>query len=190
MPGYDDDIFIHGLQGQSRDAELSSDYFGGEEILGHEEILGAAAALASSRIKGTPAFQTALANKLARRAPVVQKIQPTKKRRWVVGFGPTAIPPLSTVTVQAQPQCLFRGEKLVNSGDVTGLFIQGLFVGQKSQLPTFQNPIAMAVFAGTVLDNELMLDTCDPALFITWQIQNTTAATLTWSASIIGHTVL
>jgi hypothetical protein len=154
---WDDDILIHGLQGQSRDNELSSDYLTGEEILGHEEILGAIAA-ASSRIKGTPAFQTALANKLARRAPVVQKVQPTKKRRWVVGFGPTAIPPLSTVTVQAQPQCLFRGEKLVNSGDTTGLFIQGLFVGQKSQLPTFQNPIAMAVFAGTVLDNELMLD--------------------------------
>jgi transposase len=62
---WDDDILIHGLQGQSRDNELSSDYLAGEEILGHEEILGAIAA-ASSRIKGTPAFQTALANKLAR----------------------------------------------------------------------------------------------------------------------------
>jgi len=75
-----------------------------------------------------------------------------------VGFGPTAIPPATTVTVQAQPQCLFRGEKLINTGDTTFLFIQGLFVGQKSQLPTFQNPIACVTYAGGVLDNELMMD--------------------------------
>ncbi len=179
------DIDIFGLRGQARD-----DVFGGEEILGYEEILGAALAAASPKVKASPAFQQAMAAQMMRRSPIVQKIQPTKKRRWIVGFGPATVPPLSTVTVQAQPQCLFRGEKVVNSGDVTGLFIQGLFVGQKSQLPTFQNPIAVAVFAGTVLDNELLLDTCDPALFITWQIQNTTAATLTWSAAIIGHSVL
>ena len=152
-------------------------------------ILGALAASAA-KIKGGSAFQQALAAKLARRAPIVQKVQPTKKRRWTVGFGPAAVPPNSTVTVQAQPQCLFRGEKLINTGDSTGLYVQGLFVGQKSQLPTFQNPIAVSTYAGTVLDNELMMDTCDPALFITFQIQNTTAATATWSMSIIGHTVL
>jgi hypothetical protein len=179
------DIDVWGLHGQSRDQEVMGMH---EEILGMEEILGALAA-ASQKIKGSSAFQSALAQKLARRAPITQQVPPTKKRRQVVGFGPAAVPPNSTVTVQAQPQCLFRGEKLINSGDSTGLFIQGLFVGAVSQLPTLQNPIALAVFAGTVLDNELMLDTCDPALFITWQIQNTTAATLTFSASIIGHIV-
>lgn len=157
MPNRDDDVAIYGLQGQSRDMELASEWVSGEEILGSEEILGAIQA-ASSQLKGSSAFQTALANKLARRAPIVQKVQPTKKRRWTVGFGPTAIPPLSTVAVQSQPQCLFRGEKLINTGDSTGLFIQGLFVGQKSQLPTFQNPIAVSTYAGSVLDNELMMD--------------------------------
>lgn len=180
------DLDILGLYGLSRAEE---EMVGHEEILGSEEILGLMQAN-SAAIKGSSPFQAALAARLAKRSPVVQKVQPTKKRRWVVGFGPAVIPPNTTVTVQSQPQCLFRGEKIVNSGDSAGLFIQGLFVGQKSQLPTFQNPIAVSVFAGTVLDNELMLDTCDPALFITWQIQNTTAATLTWSASIIGHTVL
>lgn len=180
------DISIYGLQGKARDEE---DVLGHEEILGMEEILGAMAA-ASQKIQGSSAFQAALANKLAKRAPIVQKVQPTKKRRWIVGFGPATVPPLTTVTVQSQPQCLFRGEKVLNTGDVAGLFIQGLFVGQKSQLPTFQNPIAVAAFGTGVLDNELMLDTCDPALFITWQIQNTTSATLTWSSSIVGHAVL
>jgi hypothetical protein len=182
---FEDDLAIHGLYGQARDQEV----MGGEEILGAQEILGALAA-ATSRIKGSPAFQQALAQKVARRAPIVQTIQPTKKRRWTVGFGPAVIPPSSTVTVQAQPQCLFRGEKLINTGDKAGLYIQGLFVGQKSQLPTFQNPIAVTTYDGGVLDNELMMDTCDPALFITFQIQNATANTATWSMSIIGHSVL
>jgi hypothetical protein len=31
--------------------------------------------------------------------------------------------------------------------------------------------------------------TCDPALFITWQIQNVTATTLTFAATIVGHIV-
>ncbi len=179
------DIDIYGLLNQARG---NDEIMGGEEILGAEEILGLVAD--SAAIKGGSAFQQALAAKLAKRAPIVQRVQPTKKRRWTVGFGPAAVPPTSTVTVQAQPQCLFRGEKLINTGDSTGLFIQGLFVGQKSQLPTFQNPIAVSTYAGGVLDNELMMDTCDPALFITFQIQNTTAATLTWAMSVIGHTVL
>ena len=180
------DISIYGLQGRSRDEE---EVMGHEEILGMEEILGALAASAQN-IKGSSAFQSALAQKLARRSPIVQKVQPTKKRRWIVGFGPATVPPLTTVTVQSQPQCLFRGEKVLNTGDTSGLYIQGLFVGQKSQLPTFQNPIAVAAFGTTVLDNELLLDTCDPALFITWQIQNVTSGALTWSASIVGHAVL
>jgi len=184
---HDDDVNIYGLQGKSRDME--EDVLGHEEILGMEEILGALQA-ASQKIKGGSSFQNALANKLARRAPIVQKVQPTKKRRWVVGVGPATVPPGQTVAVQVQPQCLFRGEKLLNVGDSTGLFIQGLFVGQKSQLPTFQNPIAVSTFAGAVLDNELMMDTCDPALFITFQIQNLNATTSTFAASIVGHAVL
>jgi hypothetical protein len=181
----DDDIMIHGLQGKARPDE---EMVGGEEILG-DEILGAALAAASSRIKGSTAFQNALAARLAKRAPITQKVHPTKKRRWTIGLGPAAVPPSSTVTVQSQPQVLFRGEKLINTGDSTGLFIQGLFVGNKSQLPTFQSPIAVGTYAGGVLDNELMMDTCDPALFITVQVQNTSAATLTWAMSIIGHAV-
>lgn len=181
------DIDIYGLQGKSRPEE--EDVMGHEEILGMQEILGALAASAQ-KLQGSSAFQTALANKLARRAPIVQKVQPTKKRRWIVGFGPATVPPLTTVTVQSQPQCLFRGEKILNTGDSVGLYVQGLFVGQKSQLPTFQNPIAVAAFGTGVLDNELLLDTCDPALFITWQIQNATGGTLTWSTSVVGHAVL
>lgn len=156
------DIDIYGLHGQSRDEEV---VFGHEEILGMEEILGLSPgtlAAASQQVKKSSAFQSALAQRLAKRSPIVQKVQPTKKRRWMMGFGPTAIPPSSTVTIQAQPQCLFRGEKLLNTGDSANVFIQGLFVGQKSQLPTFQNPISVGAFAVNALDNELLMDQTGP----------------------------
>lgn len=180
------DTLIYGLQGKARPDE---EMVGGEEILGSEEILGLVEALSSAKMKSGSAFQNALAARLAKRAPVTQRVTPTKKRRFTMGFGPATVPPLSTVTVQAQPQVLFRGEKIINTGDITGLYCQGLFVGNKPQLPTFQSAIAVATWSGNVLDNEQMLDTCDPALFVTFQIQNTTAATLTWSSSIIGHVV-
>lgn len=186
MAGYDDDVAIYGLQGKDRAEE---EMFGEQqEILGMEEIVGAIMA-AMPQLKKSPAFQQALANRVLKRAPVVQRVNPTKKRRFTLGFGPTAIPPLTTVTVQTQPQVLFRGEKLINTGDGAGLFLQGIFVGNLPQLPTFQSPISVLTYAGTVLDNEQMFDTCNPALFITFQVQNTTSATLTWSMSLIGHIV-
>lgn len=161
------DIDIYGLHGQSRDEEERWGVIGAhQEILGAaEEILGlepGALQSSSSNVKRGSAFQAALAQRLAKRTPIVQKVNPTKKRRWMMGFGPTAIPPSSTVTIQAQPQCLFRGEKLLNTGDSANLFIQGLFVGQKSQLPTFQNPISVGAFAVNALDNELLMDQLGP----------------------------
>lgn len=189
MAHYEDDIYVHGLHGQSRDNEMQVDYLGHQEILGREEILGALG-LSTQQLKGGPTFQQALANKLARRAPVVQKVQPTKKRRYVMGFGPTTIPPSSTVTISAQPQVLFRGEKLINTGDSNNLFIAGMFVGNLPQLPTFGNQISVSTFAGTVLDNEMLFDTCDPALNVTFQVQNVSSTTTqTWSMSLVGHIV-
>lgn len=179
------DIEVYGLHGKDRAFE---EILGEDEILGAYEILGAEG-VSSGAVRGSAAFKAALARNAERRAPIVQKVSPTKKRRWTVALGPDAVPPNSTVTFQVQPQTLFRGEKLINTGD-SALFIQGLFVGQKSQLPTFQNPISVATYAPGVLDNELMMDTCDPALFITMQVQNRTADTLTFSMSIIGHAVL
>ena len=84
---------------------------GNQEILGYHEILGAVQAASAAKVRGSAAYNAAMAAKLAKRSPIVQNVHPTKKRRWVVGFGPAAIPPNTTVTVQSQPQCLFRGQE-------------------------------------------------------------------------------
>ena len=109
---------------------------------------------------------------------------------WVVNLGPVIVPADSTVTVCQQPGRLFRGYKLINTGDEDDLFIQGLFVGQKSQLPTFQNPIAVKNFASNALDRGTLLDICDPALFITIQVHNTSSTPKKFSMSIVGDAVL
>jgi hypothetical protein len=138
----------------------------------------------------SPAFQKALAARLAKRSPIVKKVPLTKARDWSVPFGPMPVGPGQTVTALAQPQCLFRGEKIVNTGDSAGLEIEGLFVGRKSQLPTHQGPIPASVWNNSALDRGIRMDTCDPALNIAFRIMNITAATLTWAATIFGKAVL
>jgi hypothetical protein len=111
------------------------------------------------------------------------------RRSHTVGFGPKEIPPHTTIAVQTQPQVLFRGKKIASTGESKGLYIKGLFVGQRAQLPTFSNPIAMAVFDGDGIADDFPMDLCDPALFITWQIENVTDAPIMWSASIRGEMI-
>jgi hypothetical protein len=179
-----DDIEIHGLHAGRTEQVLGSH----EEILGAAmEILGVGAS--STALKSSPAFKEALARQLARRAPVVRQVAPTKKRRWPIAFGPTGIPPNTTVTLTASPQVLYRGEKLVNTGDATNLYISGMFVGNKPQLPSLGNSVSVSAFANTVLDNEMQFDTCDPALSITIQVQNIGATTYTASLTLFGHAV-
>jgi len=181
------DIDIYGLHGRSRTTE-------DEEIMGNDEILGAVmeilgAGTSTGKLQSNPAFSQALARRVAARAPMTKSVQPTKKRRWPIAFGPTAVPPSTTITATANPQVLYRGEKLINTGDTTNLFISSLFVGNQQQLPSLGNPISVIAFGAGVLDNEMLFDTCQPALAITIQVQNLGTLTQTWSMTLFGHIV-
>jgi hypothetical protein len=46
------------------------------------------------------------------------------------------------------------------------------------------------MFAPTAIGSEIMMDTCEVSLGITFQIQNPNAMTLTWAATIFGKGVL
>jgi len=182
----DIDIFsgLHGRSSTTQDEEV----MGYDDILGAvQEILGATASTAG--IQSSPAFAQALARRVAARAPMTKRVQPTKKRRWPIAFGPTAVPPSTTITATANPQVLYRGEKLINTGDTSNLFISSLFVGNQQQLPSLGNPISVTSFAPGVLDNEMLFDTCQPALSITVQVQNLGTTTQTWAMTLFGHIV-
>ena len=97
-----DDINLYGLHGRSRTME-------DEEVLGYQDILGAVqeilgAGASSAAVQKSPGFAQALARRVAARAPMTKTVQPTKKRRWPIAFGPTAVPPSTTITATS-PGC-------------------------------------------------------------------------------------
>ena len=141
-------------------------------------------------LAGNSAFKQALLNRLNARAPLLRKIPLKKAQDYVVTFGPKPVPPFNSITDSVSPYKLFRGEKIINTGDTVGLFIQSLLVGNRLQFPYPPRPIPVTAFNPRPLDSGIKMDTCDPALFITFQIQNVTAATLTWSTSIFGKAVI
>ena len=138
----------------------------------------------SEAIAPATSFHDAIAKRLESSAELVAPL--VKKRRWMVGFGPAVIPPYSFADVQSQPRCVFEGKKLINCGDSTGLYLEGLFVGNKPQLPAY---ISVAKFNGPE-GKDIDMDSCDPAVFITFQIQNASATTATWMMTLIGEVVL
>lgn len=108
------------------------------------------------------------------------------ERRTMMAFGPTKVPPKSTVTLREMPGYRFQPGILINTNDEKDLFLQGLYVGNKPQLPVFQSPISVQCFAATVKDNECRFDECGPSEFITLQVQNTSEEERTFSVSLIG----
>lgn len=159
-----------------------------DAMLGAQEILGLAG---STEIKSSSSFQAALAAHLARRTPSMQRVPLTKKRRWSIAFGPVTVPPLTTITAEAQPRVLYRGERFINTGDVTDLFMTSLYVGSKSQFPASNfSGIPIKAFSPGALPNGLMtLDTCEPESAIAVQIQNVGNVARTWAMTLFGIVV-
>ena len=177
---------ILGLQGKSRD-EMNGD-----------TVLGAVA----ERVRANPNFQAALMQHLAKTQPILQTNPPTKKRRQPIGLT-YSFTQTGTVNVSVQPQCLFRGEKLIVSetyspsgaSAANTTVINAIFVGNKSQFPTLQSSVPSSAFAAGVLDNEMLLDTCQPAIFIQFQVtcssgSPSSSTPIVWTATIFGHAVM
>lgn len=127
--------------------------------------------------------------KMATPLPATQPIPIAEKpkRRYSVGNSVDGRAG-ETVTMQVKCDAPFKGEKMVlseDSDDGMSTLVQGLFVGNKPQLPTFQYPILSRFFAADVLDNEMDMDLCAPGLFITLQVSFLVDCKI--SMAILGH---
>lgn len=146
--------------------------------------------LANPELRSSP-FQKALADRMAKRAPIVKR-QPGRTRDWMLPFT-SVIPPRSSLTLQQQPQVLFRGEDILYTGD-KGLRITQLFVGQKLQLPYNSDGFDVELWRHLpdreALRSGMKIDTCDPALYITIQAYNPTDAPLTFDCCIKGKAAI
>lgn len=169
-----DDIDIYGLPGESRD-------------LSREEILDALAS-ASNKIKGTGTlFGHALAAKLARRTPIIQKVPLKKERKWILGFGPFInVKPGAIEKIDIQAKLLFRGEKIINTGDENDLHLLGIFVGKQEILDLKGDSIPFSKLGNL----DLPPVAADPALTMQIKFHNRSTESRTVSLSIVGKAVL
>jgi hypothetical protein len=122
--------------------------------------------------------------------PHVVNTPPTQVREFVIGFGPTVILANSTAIFQAQPQLIFRGSRLIVPSALANNFsINDIRVGKDSQAVS-ANPIPAAAFSELAVGVNLGLDTATPGIIITISVSNTTAAQQTFSAALIGTSLL
>jgi hypothetical protein len=174
------------------DMQVFNGYGGDPDtLLGNEEILGRAMEILgypanSTSMLQSPAAKAAISAQLAHTRPILKHVPVTKKRVWPIAFGPTSIPPGQSVVATANPQVYFRGQKLINTGDDTGLYIQQITVGNQQQLPANTNPISVRSFDPGVLENAMKFDTCQPALTLSLQVANLDTATHLWSMTLFG----
>lgn len=178
------------------------------DIIGAEDIVGADLAFGADDIvggyneldalfSGNPlvvgadlsraGLEQALA---ARNARMVVPRQPTKAREFPLGFPTTAIAASASATVQTQPQVAFRGRRLLIPSDIAGaILINDLKVGQASQF-TSSNPVPGRCFTELGVGVDLNLDTAQISQFISLSVENTSGASVTFNAAIIGSSVL
>lgn len=99
-------------------------------------------------------------------------------------FGPVHIPARTTVLVRMQAEADFHIKKILNTGDTEDLYIAGMFVGDKPQLPTFENSLHVGAFTNPLMDWSSM-DLCPAGTFINFQVQNLSHdESRTWSCEI------
>jgi hypothetical protein len=138
----------------------------------------------------SPALRQAIAKRAAAQAPVVQSVKPAKTKLHMLGFGPVTIPPFSAHQVYAQPGVVFRGEKIIYTGDKDNLLVDGIFVGKKPQFPNVAFPIAVDDLTTPPLHDGAYFATCDQASFIMFNVRNTGPKPRNFCATVVGRMLL
>lgn len=138
----------------------------------------------------SPAFKEFRDKKKALSQPIAAVR--SKSRNWQVGFGPVTIAPGQTVAMSSRSSCLFRGEKIIFTGDSDGVFITNMFVGNKSQFPALGRPIAAGAFlpAAMTLASGILLDTCERSMDIVFSVENRSSDPRTVCLTLFGKAVL
>ena len=121
-------------------------------------------------LQKSPAFQSYVAKRAANSRPVTHRTPLQKARDWDLSFGPVSGAAGTTTVISVQPQCLFRGEKVMatDSGSPAGFGtrIQQVLIGQRLQRPATGGGSLTAFFSNNSLGNGIKWDTCQQALSI------------------------
>lgn len=163
LVGEDDDVL---------DALVSGD--------GSSEIIGAAK-------RGKTAKKRAVLNMLARRkAGAVVKRELDKRRRYPLGFAVTNIGGGAAAIVPANPQNLFRAERLIIPSDIAfDLGVRDIKVGVQSQFAQNQE-VPAAMFSEVAIDTGMGFDTAEIGNQVSIDVRNKTAVAVDFTAALLG----
>jgi hypothetical protein len=140
-------------------------------------------------IVGMETAQSVVQHLAAKNASALVDLQPTKSRRYPLGFPTTTVTAGGNAAVAAQPQIPFRGERLIVPSDFAGsLLITDIKIGKNSQLAA-ANPLPARAFTEFGWGTDLHLDTADISQFVTLNLTSTSGHDISFNAVILGRAV-
>jgi hypothetical protein len=131
----------------------------------------------------------ALANRRVQEGAILQDVNPTKAREYILGFDSTSVPGSTSANITKRPQVIFRPERVVIPSAV-GIDFQvvDIKVGKNSQFSA-SGEVPAVVFSETSFGVRLKMDTAQVSMDVTISIRNTNAAQRNFTAAIIGPAV-
>lgn len=183
----DDDMGAIGLEELiGDDDDFLDSLIEGDDLLiggdGSTEIIGATAAQ-----KRKAARKKAVLRKLAmRNGGAVVSRGLDRRRRYPLGFVPTAIAAATTVQVPSAPQNLYRPERLVIPSDIAfDAGVADIKVGNQSQLVQSVE-VPAALFSEVAINTGVTFDTAEIGNQVSVNVRNKSAAAFEFTAGLVG----
>lgn len=127
-----------------------------------------------------------------------QAIVPVSKtlraREWNMLLGPEDLPVDGTVrSMQTQPRCYFRAERLLFVGELDGVLLTSVFVGRKSEMPQ-GDVIPCGNWVDVALDwrefYKRDMTTIQPSLMLTMQFKNVSGQPRKMAVNVFGKAIV
>jgi hypothetical protein len=121
-----------------------------------------------------------------RNAGAVIKRGLDRRRRYPLGFVPTSVAATTSAAIPAAPQNLYRPERLVIPSDIAfDLGVRDIKVGNQSQLAQSAE-VPAAIFSEVAINTGVTFDTAEVGNQVSVDVRNKSAATLEFSAGLLG----
>lgn len=166
---------------------IGADFIGGGDHLIGADFIGAAAAAAKNpRHPQHHQAKQVLHSLAMRNGGAVVQNGVSKRRRYPIGFVPTDVAAATAASIPANPQNLFRPERLVIPSDIAFDFgVRDIKVGNQSQLVQSVE-IPGALFTEVAIDTNVAFDTAEVGNQISVDVRNKTSGTINFSAGAVG----
>ncbi len=168
------------------DDDLGADFVG---LFGKKRRRRAAIKRRARQRQIMAARAAALAQRRVQEGAILQDVNPTKAREYVLGFDSTSVPGSTSANITKRPQVIFRPERVVIPSAV-GIDFQvvDIKVGKNSQFGA-SGEVPAVVFSETSFGVRLKMDTAQVSMDVTLSVRNTNAAQRNFTAAIIGPAV-